>query len=151
MLKDKQTLFTRILNAFIVFVFMQSLVFKFSGAPETQYIFNTLDAWATEVLGIAGLFAPSGIFSAYVIASAELVAALLLLGGLFTQYKILTPIGALMAFGIITSAIGFHLFTPLGINVNGDGGALFMMACGVWVSAAGLLFMHKDKLMSLIK
>ena len=31
---------------FIAFVFVQSLFFKFTDSPETQYIFGTLDAWA---------------------------------------------------------------------------------------------------------
>ena len=48
-----------------------------------------------------------------------------------------------MAFGIITGAIFFHLFTPLGIDV-GDGGVLFAMACGVWASATALLFLNKE-------
>ena len=63
-----------ILTLYIAFVFIQSLFFKFSDSPETQYIFGTLDAWAAS-LGLAGLFAPSGPFSQYVVGSAELLAS----------------------------------------------------------------------------
>jgi hypothetical protein len=34
-----------ILTLYIAFVFIQSLFFKFTNSPETQYIFGTLDAW----------------------------------------------------------------------------------------------------------
>ena len=69
------------------------------------------------------------------------------LKGFFFMYipkKILIPLGALMAFGVITGAIFFHLFTPLGINVQDDGGTLFFMASGVWVSSGILILMHKS-------
>ena len=39
-----------------------------------------------------------------------------------------------MAIGIMTGAISFHLFTPLGVEILGDGGELFVLACGVWIS-----------------
>ena len=144
MFNDKKKVITNILIVYIAFVFIQSLVFKFSGAPETQHIFNTIEAWATDTFGISGLFVPPGIFNAYVIASAELVASILLLVGMFTARKFLIPVGALMAFGVISGAIFFHLFTPLGINVQGDGGALFFMASGVWISSVILMIMNKS-------
>ena len=112
-----------ILSSFIAFVFIQSLFFKFSNAPETQHIFNTLNQWALDSFGIDGLFIVPGIFNQYVVGSVELVASLLLLLGLFTKYKFLNPIGALAAFGVISGAIFFHLFTPLGVDVQGDGGS----------------------------
>jgi hypothetical protein len=62
-------------------VFLDSLRFKFTNAVETQVIFGRLDAWATS-LGAPGLFAQTGLFSQYVIGSAELVASTLLLLGL---------------------------------------------------------------------
>lgn len=147
--KVKKTL-PYILSFFISFVFVPSLFFKFSGAPETVFIFSTLDQWATTTFGISGLFLPPGIFNAYVIGSAELVATILLLAGLLTPYKILNPLGALMALGVISGAIFFHLFTPLGIEVQGDGGTLFAMAVAVWVSSVILVVLGREKLLSLI-
>lgn len=135
------------LSLYIAFVFIQSLFFKFADAPETQHIFGTLDIWAGG-LGFPGLFNPGGIFSAKVIGSAELVASALLLLALLPKFRILRPVGALMAIAIISGAIFFHLFTPLGVNVNDDGGLLFTLACGVWISALAILVLDRDLLLS---
>lgn len=143
-----------VLTLWIAFVFVQSLFFKFTNSPETQYIFGTLDAWAGG-LGFPGLFAPSGIFSQYVIGSAELVASSLLLVSLLPRFGWLRPVGALMAMGVISGAILFHLFTPLGVavpNADGtsDGGLLFAMAVSVWLSAAALLWLSRDRIAALL-
>lgn len=122
---------------YIGFVFIQSLFFKFADAPETQHIFNTLNDWAVG-LGLPGVFAKNAIFSQYVIGSAELVASALLLASLAARFRGLRIFGALLTLGVISGAIVFHLFTPLGVNVQGDGGLLFAMAVGVWLSAAYL-------------
>ena len=136
------------LTLYIAFVFIQSLFFKFSNSPETQYIFGTLEVWGAS-LGLPGLFAPSGIFSQYVVGTGELIASALLVAGLSQRLRVLRPVGALMAIGVISGAIFFHLFTPLGISVlntdgTHDGGELFALACGVWVAAALLLWLSKD-------
>ncbi|MEO1576658.1 MAG: hypothetical protein AAFU65_17055, partial [Pseudomonadota bacterium] len=70
--------------------------------------------------------------------SAELVASVLLLASLVARFRPLRLFGALLTLGIISGAIVFHLFTPLGVVVEGDGGLLFGMAVGVWLSAAYL-------------
>jgi len=75
-----------ILSLFVAFVFIQSLFFKFTGSPETVYIFQgKLDPWAAS-LGFPGIFAPGGIFSAKVVGTAELVASLLVLTGAFMAW-----------------------------------------------------------------
>ncbi|MEO1082277.1 MAG: DoxX family membrane protein [Pseudomonadota bacterium] len=129
------------LTIYISFVFIQSLFFKFSNSPETQHIFSTLDAWAADSFGASGLFLPPGPFNAYVIGSAELVASLMLLIGLAVRFLWVNTLGALLALGIISGAIVFHLFTPLGVDVQGDGGLLFGMAVGVWFAALTLIAM----------
>jgi uncharacterized membrane protein YphA (DoxX/SURF4 family) len=149
-MNNKKKVITRVLVIYIAFVFIQSLFFKFTGSPETDHIFGTLDQWASATFGIDGLFLPPGIFNAYVVGTVELIASLLLLGGLFTEKKILLPVGAFLSLEVITGAIFFHLFTPLGIEVMGDGGTLFFMACGIWLSSATLIVMHKDVLLTLI-
>lgn len=118
---------------FIAFVFIQSLFFKFTGSYETEHIFGVLAEW----LG----FTWFGIYGGYLIGTAELIASLLL----FTRFH---GLGAIMAVGIMSGAIFFHLFTPLGIqmpefnsagNIIGyDGGLLFGMACLVWLCGAFL-------------
>jgi hypothetical protein len=142
------------LALYIAFVFVQSLFFKFSNSPETQYIFGTLDAWGAG-LGFPGLFAPSGPFSQYVVGSAELVASVLLLAGLFLGRTLFSALGAGLALAVISGAIFFHLFTPLGVQVRNtdgslDGGQLFALACGVWVAAAVLLWAHRHALLALL-
>lgn len=129
-------------------IFIQSLFFKFTNSPETQYIFETkLNTWALS-LGLPGLFAPGALFSAYSIGALELVASLLILGGLFiTGWSWALGLGALIGFGVISGAIFFHLVTPLGIAVQGadgasDGGVLFALAIVVWVSTLYLLIRH---------
>lgn len=146
-----------ILTLFVAFVFIQSLFFKFTGSPETVYIFEgKLDPWAAS-LGFKGVFAPGGIFSAKVVGTAELLASLLLLTGAFmSRQRLVQVAGAALGLGVISGAIFFHLFTPLGIAVintdgSSDGGELFMLACGVWVSCALLLWIRRDVWLTSIK
>ena len=143
-----------ILTIYISFVFIQSLFFKFSNSPETQHIFGTLDTWA-DTFGYGGAFSPSGIFSQYVVGTAELMASALLLSGLFLRRPELQGIGALMSLGVISGAIFFHLFTPLGISVvnadgSQDGGELFALACGVWIASATIVWVKREALSRLV-
>lgn len=140
------------LTVYITFVFVQSLFFKFTDSPETQYIFGTLDSWAGG-LGFPGLFAPHGIFSQYVVGTAELIASCTLLVGAIAKKPVLQGAAALLSLGVISGAIFFHLFTPLGVQVRNadgtlDGGELFALACGVWVSAAAIAFLLRAQLTS---
>lgn len=130
-------------------VFLDSLRFKFTNAPETQTIFGKLDAWA-ESLGAGGLFAQTGLFSQYVIGSAELLASIFLLLSLIPRLKRLRVIGALMATAVMTGAVSFHLFTPLGVDPNNDGGGLFAMAIVVWLSSIAMLIVDRGTLGRLI-
>lgn len=144
------------LALYIAFVFVQSLFFKFTDSPETLYIFEAkLDPWAAS-LGFKGLFARGGLFSAYVIGTFELIASsAVLIGSFVPGLRLVQGLGALLGLGVISGAIFFHLFTPLGVavqNVDGssDGGQLFMMACGVWVSCAILVWLRRDLLLGLV-
>ncbi|MBY9065378.1 hypothetical protein K1X12_00620 [Hyphomonas sp. WL0036] len=119
-------------------VFLDSLRFKFTNAPETQTIFGKLDAWAAS-FGAGGLFAQTGLFSQYVIGSAELVASTLLLASLLPRLARLRTLGALIASAVMTGAVSFHLFTPLGVDPNMDGGGLFAMAVVVWLSSIAMV------------
>jgi hypothetical protein len=126
-----KTIITRLLSAYIAVVFVQSLFYKFTGSEESIFIFSTLREWS----GI-GLFEPAG---RWIIGSAELIASILLFVPGFTI------VGAAMAIGIMTGAISFHLFTPLGVEIMGDGGELFILACGVWLSGWAILFLNRDQ------
>ena len=125
-----------VLSAYIAFVFVQSLFFKFTGSEESIFIFSTLRDWS----GI-GLFEP---FGRFFIGACELVASVLLF------FPRLRFIGAGMAMGIISGAIVFHLFTPLGVEIKGDGGLLFALACGVWISSAAILLMERHRVFAFL-
>jgi hypothetical protein len=127
-----------LLCVFIAFVFLQSLPFKFSNSLETQHIFTTLGEWS----GLTWF----GVYGGYLIGAAELITAILLFTGL-------RSLAAVMAMGIMSGAIIFHLFTPLGIimplfdaatgaQIGDDGGVLFMMACATWVCAGILILLE---------
>lgn len=135
MLKRILNLLPHALAIFMAIIFMDSLRYKFTNAPETIVIFQEkLDNWAGS-LGAGGLFAQAGLFSQYVIGSIELLASTLLLIGILPAYRHLQAGGALAGLLVMTGATSFHLFTPLGIDPNNDGGGLFVAACIVWASA----------------
>ena len=98
-----------ILRILAAVILLQTLYFKFTGAPESIYIFETL---GMEPIGRYG----SGI--------AELISAILLL---VPRTVVLGALGgALVMLGAIASHLG-----PLGIEVQADGGLLFGLACTV--------------------
>ena len=105
-------------------ILLQTLFFKFSGAEESVYIFTKVGA---EPVGRIG----SGIV--------ELIAAILLF------VPRLTWLGAGLAAGVMAGAILSHL-TILGIDVKGDGGLLFSLACVVLVCAILILWVRKSEL-----
>jgi len=116
------------------FVFLQSLVFKFLGSEETVIIFSTIAQWMLSIGLPEGLSGGFKSFGGYLVGTTELVAVILL------WLRKTRLFGALLGVLVISGAIFFHVATPLGIdrviNEAGetDGGALFFMACSVWVS-----------------
>ncbi|MEO8255496.1 MAG: DoxX family protein [Flavobacterium sp.] len=118
-----------ILRIAVAAILLQTLFFKFSGAPESIYIFSTL---GIEPYGRIG----SGI--------SELIVAILIL------IPRTTWIGALGGCGIMTGAILSHLFV-LGIEVKNDGGLLFSLAIITFMCCLILLYLNKNKLYNLLK
>lgn len=109
-------------------ILLQTLFFKFSGAEESVYIFETLGAepfgrWASGVM--------------------ELIAAVLLL------VPTTQAIGAVLSAGVMAGAIMSHLLF-LGIEVKGDGGLLFGLAIVVFLSATVIAFQQRAQLFALI-
>lgn len=121
---EKRNIISWIARIVVAFILIQTIFFKFTGAPESVYIFKQM---GIEPYGRIG----SGIV--------ELIAGVLLL---ITRTR---AIGALLAFGTITGALISH-FTVLGIEVNGDGGLLFAMAVVVFLFSLLLLIFHKEEL-----
>jgi len=107
-------------------ILLQTLFFKFMGAPESIYIFETvgMEPWGRYGSGIV-----------------ELIAAILLL------IPSKAWMGALIGLGTISGAIFFHL-TVLGIEVQGDGGTLFYLAITVFVSCLIVLFIRGRQALS---
>lgn len=138
------------LSVFAALVFLDSLRFKFTDHPNTQEIFGRLDGWA-ETLGLPGLFAHTGLFSQYVIGTAELFASSLLLVGLMPRFGRLSGLGALIGFAVMSGAVSFHLFTPLGIDPNNNGGWLFRTAVMVWLSMLTLIVLRRDQVLALAR
>ena len=105
-------------------ILAQTLFFKFSGAEESKYIFTTLgvEPWGRIASGCA-----------------ELLAVILLL------VPRTVTLGALLAVGVMTGAIGSHL-TKLGLVVKDDGGLLFALALTVFACGANVLVLRRREI-----
>src|SRR6266496_223413 len=115
-------------------ILLQTLFFKFTGAPESVYIFtkvgsgiglNFLEPWGRIGSGVM-----------------VLVASILLL------WPALTWLGSLLAIGAVSGAILFHL-TILGVEVQGDHGLLFLLAWIVLTTSAINLYIVRSTIPSL--
>lgn len=137
------------ISVFAALVFLDSLRYKFTDHPNTQEIFGRLDGWA-GTLGLAGLFGHTGLFSQYVIGTAELAASSLLLIGLLPRFTRLNALGALIGLAVMSGAVSFHLFTPLGIDPNNDGGGLFAAAVTIWLTSIVLLIIRRKDITALL-
>jgi hypothetical protein len=121
-MKNTVSIILRLVAAAIM---LQTLYFKFTAAPESVYIFTQvgMEPWGRMATGVA-----------------ELLASLLLI------VRPTIVIGALMAIAIMLGAIVTHLFF-LGIEVQGDGGQLFVYAMIVLLTSFALLVIHAGQLM----
>jgi uncharacterized membrane protein YphA (DoxX/SURF4 family) len=116
--------FSFFLKVIVAAILFQTLFFKFSAAPESVYIFQTvgMEPWGRIGSGIVELFA-----------------AILIL------IPRTTWLGALLALGAICGSLFFHL-TKLGIEVQGDGGLLFGLACVVFICSAYLAWKERKNI-----
>ena len=119
-----KTIFIWALRVVAAVILLQTLFFKFTGAPESVYIFSKvgLEPWGRIGSGVA-----------------ELIAAILIL------IPPTTWIGAGLALAVMTGAIFSHL-TVLGIVVMDDGGLLFGLALAVALCSVVLLFLQRRRL-----
>lgn len=123
-LSKTQTIISWILQLVAAAILFQTLFFKFTGAPESVYIFTTL---GMEPWGRIG----SGVV--------ELIACILLLA------PKTVPVGAILALGVISGAIVSHL-TKLGIVVKDDGGLLLGLAVVVFVTSGIILVIRRGQI-----
>jgi putative oxidoreductase len=105
-------------------ILAQTLFFKFTGAPESRYIFTTLgiEPWGRIGTGVI-----------------ELIAVALLL------YPKTSVLGAVLAVGLMGGAIMGHL-TRLGIEVQGDHGLLFKLALTVLIASVIVIILRRREL-----
>jgi uncharacterized membrane protein YphA (DoxX/SURF4 family) len=125
----KNSILIWIVKLTAVIILVQTLFFKFTGAEESVYIFQTL---GIEPLGRIG----SGVV--------ELVASILIL------IPRTTLLGALLALGTMIGAIFSHIFV-LGIVVKNDGGTLFTLAIITTICCLILVYNQKNKIPDLLK
>jgi len=128
-MKEKQQLITKIAAIITAIILLQTLFYKFSAAPESVYIFETV---GLEPFGRIGI----GIL--------ELITSFLLL---MNRTRIL---GALLGIVIISGAIFLHL-TKLGIEVMNDGGLLFYLAVTVFILSSLILILNKKEILKTVK
>ena len=119
-----QTIASWIIQVIVAVILFQTLFFKFTGAEESRYIFTRvgMEPWGRIGSGIV-----------------ELIAVILLL------YPRTVAFGAILAAGVISGAIFFHL-TKLGIVVKDDGGLLFYLAVAVLVGSMAILFIRRGQI-----
>jgi putative oxidoreductase len=105
-------------------ILLQTLFFKFTGAPESVYIFTKvgLEPWGRYASGVT-----------------ELVAAILLLSTCHAWA------GSLLALGVISGALVCHL-TVLGIVVQDDHGLLFALALTVFITSSVVAFLNRSRI-----
>lgn len=104
-------------------IMLQTLYFKFTASPESVYIFTEV---GMEPWGRIGVGAMELIASALILVTAT------------------AWLGAGLALGLMAGAIGMHL-TILGIEVQNDGGQLFLYAVIVLVCSLYILWYDLDK------
>lgn len=121
---NTKKVFSWVLRIAAAVIMLQTLYFKFSGAPESVYIFSAvgIEPWGRIATGVA-----------------ELIAAILLL------VPATIAIGALLAAGIMLGALLTHVFI-IGIVVQNDGGQLFIYALVVLAASILLLLQNKQQL-----
>ena len=119
----------RISSILAAAILLQTLYFKFTGAPESVYIFTQL---GVEPYGRIG----TGVL--------ELFVSLLLL------FRKSSLIGSILGLGIISGAILSHIFI-LGIEVQNDGGTLFILALIVFILCLITFTLQKDRFIKFIK
>ena len=113
-----------LLRIAVAIILLQTLYFKFTGQPESVYIFTLvgMEPWGRIGSGIV-----------------ELMASIALL------VPSLVGIGALLTVSTMSGAVFFHL-TKLGVEVQGDGGTLFFMALFCFFSSTWLTWVYKHQI-----
>ena len=121
-------IFSWVLQITAAVILLQTLYFKFTAQPESVELFTKLgvEPWGRIGTGIV-----------------ELIASILLL------VPSTVIIGALLGAGLMAGAIASHLLV-IGIESQGDGGQLFMLAIIVFVCCLVIMLLHKQQAITII-
>jgi len=116
----------RVLAAIIL---LQTLYFKLTGHPDSIYIFTKMgmEPWGRITMGVVELFS-----------------------GIMLLIPILSWLGAGLTVGVMAGAVFSHL-GPLGVNVQGDGGFLFILALVTLICSGIVVFQEKDRVIHAFK
>ena len=127
-MKRASLIFYWIARVIAAVILLQTLYFKFTGTPESIFIFTQvhMEPWGRIGVGVL-----------------ELIASALIL------INVTAWMGAMLALGLMGGAIMMHL-TLLGIEVRGDGGQLFFYAVIVAACSVIVLAFNKARIMDLI-
>jgi hypothetical protein len=105
-------------------IMVETLFFKFTGAPESKYIFSKMgtEPWMRWVQGIWELLASVGLL-----------------------WPRMRWAGGILTVGAMSAAILSHL-TWLGFSVQGDHGLLFSMAIVTFISGFSVMMIHRHRI-----
>jgi len=123
-ISGKNGLVSLIIRIVVAVILVQTLRYKFTGHPDSIYIFTKvgMEPYGRIMIGVI-----------------ELIASIL----------ILIPrtvwLGAGLAAGVLAGAIFLHL-TKIGIEVQGDGGGLFYMAIGTFALSLIVLWLERKSI-----
>ena len=112
------------LRLIVAAILIQTLRFKFTAHPDSVFIFETvgLEPYGRIAIGIL-----------------ELIAGILLL------IPKTIWLGATLTVGVIGGAIFMHL-TKLGVEINNDGGILFVTAVVTGIISLIILYISRNKI-----
>jgi len=122
---------------FIAYVFLSNEQYKILANPQAVWLFTLLTDW----MHLHGHEKAFRLFTA----TCEVLAAILVLIPRTRLY------GAVLTLGVISGAIFFHLFSPLGTDPGHDGGKLFHTACATWLAAGLILGVRRRELFRLVE
>jgi len=130
--KRKYRTIEMLLRIVTAIILIQTLHFKFTGHPEAIHIFSTIGMEPWGRFGIGAI---------------ELIAGILFFLPNYWKFA------AIITTGLMVGAIGFHLFTPLGVVVEygakSDNGQLFIMALVALIFS--LILMYRANLPELYR
>ncbi len=121
---------------YIAYILLWYEQFKLTGNEGSVYLFTILSDWL-YISGHEKAFRLT-------VAIAEIIASVLVVLPWTRLY------GAAFSLMIMSGAIFFHVFSPLGIDPYNDGGRLFTEACEVWLLSAFILFVYRDEIRALV-